>query len=246
MPRYKLTIEYDGGLFHGWQRQAGIPTVQASVESAIEKFCGQFKTVYCSGRTDTGVHAFGQVAHVDLPKAYATHAVRGAINHFLENVPIVIRNVEEVDEDFHARFSSKARVYCYKIVNRPSPLAIDKERAWHVFRKLDVRKMHEAAQILVGHHDFSSFRGKDCQSSSPMKTLEILDVICAENDEIHIHAKSRSFLHHQVRNMVGTLEWVGAGKWDPAKVKEVLQAKDRKAAGPTAPAHGLYFIRVEY
>jgi tRNA pseudouridine38-40 synthase len=245
MQRYKLTIEYDGTHFHGWQRQDGLPTVQAEVEKAISALSGEEKTIHCSGRTDAGVHALGQVAHVDLARRFEPFELRNGLNHFLRDSGVVVCYVEIVSEDFHARFSSKKRRYHYRILNRPFPLALQKERAWHVVKPLDAVKMQEAANHLIGCHDFSTFRAAECQGMSPVKTLEKLDVN-RDGEQINITAVSKSFLHHQVRNMVGTLKLVGEGKWQPGDVKQALEARDRRAGGPTAPAHGLYFVCVDY
>ncbi|MGB0934978.1 MAG: tRNA pseudouridine(38-40) synthase TruA [Alphaproteobacteria bacterium] len=245
MQRYKLTIEYDGTPFVGWQYQPGLPTVQGELEKALQLFMNQKITSYASGRTDTGVHALGQVAHINLPKAFEANTVRKALNHFLKNQPIVIRQAEAVSEDFHARFSTKERRYIYKIINQSTPLALEQNRAWHVYQPLDEIVMQEAANHLVGHHDFSSFRCAECQGKSPMKTLDQLDVN-RQGSLITITARSRSFLHHQVRNMVGTLSLAGRGKWTADDVRVALEAKDRRAGGPTAPPYGLYFVEAVY
>ncbi len=245
MPRYKLTLEYDGGPFRGWQRQANGPSVQAALEAAVEAFCGERVTAVAAGRTDSGVHATGQVVHLDLAREWAPERVQDALNHHLGPNPIAVLRVEAVGEAFHARFSAKLRTYRYLIVNRRAPPALLRGRAWHVSRPLDAEMMHEAAQILVGRHDFTSFRAALCQARSPVKTLDRL-VVLRHGDEIEITAEARSFLHHQVRNMVGTLKLVGEGKWRIADVEAALHARDRAAAGPTAPAHGLYLTRVTY
>ncbi len=243
MARFKLTLEYDGTPFAGWQRQTGVLTVQESLEDAFADLLGEPTTVWGSGRTDAGVHAKGQVAHVDIAKPYKTFAIQGAINKRLRHVPISLLNVEEVPSDFHARFSATARVYEYIILNRRAPSALERTRAWWVIPSLSVEAMAEAATYLLGRHDFSSFRDSHCQASSPLKTLDVLSVE-GEGSVILIKARARSFLHHQVRNIVGTLKRVGEGGWAPQKVKEILEAKDRRCAGPTAPAEGLYLTRI--
>jgi tRNA pseudouridine38-40 synthase len=243
--RYKLTLEYDGTPYVGWQRQDNGPSVQAEVEAAVEAFCGEAANVYGSGRTDAGVHALGQVAHCDIARDTDADTVRDALNYYLRKAPISILNAEPRDNDFHARFSATGRRYLYRILNQRPPPALDRSRVWWLPAALDAEAMHVAAQELVGHHDFTSFRATMCQAKSPEKTLDRLDVE-RDGDEIRITAVARSFLHHQVRNMVGTLSWVGAGKWTAADVREALAACDRSAAGPTAPAEGLYLVRVDY
>lgn len=245
MPRYKLTIEYDGTAYSGWQRQPDVPTVQGTLEEAFSEFVKTPTLIYGGGRTDAGVHATGQVAHVDLEKEYSTDAVQGAINRRIYEHPITIREVEKVPEDFHARFSATKRTYTYLILNRRAKPALEINRVWWVPAPLDHIKMHEAAQYLVGHHNFTSFRDSECQASSPYKTLDFLNVD-RQGDHIIITTQSQSFLHHQVRNMTGTLKRIGDGSWTPSKVKEILDAQDRRAAGPTAPASGLYLTGIYY
>ncbi len=245
MTRYKLTVEYDGGAFVGWQRQANGPSVQQALEEAVEKFCGETVTVEGAGRTDAGVHALGQVAHVDLEKSGDGDTVREALNFHLKPAAIAVLAAEEVADDFHARFSATTRVYCYRIVNRRPPLALGRGRAWRVGPALDAAAMHAAAQLLVGKHDFTTFRATLCQAKSPVKTLDVLDVR-RDGEEIVIAARARSFLHHQVRNMVGTLKLVGEAKWRADDVARALAARDRAAGGPTAPAEGLYLVEVIY
>ena len=245
MTRYKLTVEYDGGGFVGWQRQDNGPSVQQALEEAIHRFCGESVDCFAAGRTDAGVHALGQVVHFDLAREASADTVRDALNFHLKPAAISVLMAEAVAADFHARFSAKARLYLYRIVNRRAPLAIERGRAWLVWAPLDVGAMHEAAQLLVGHHDFSSFRASLCQADSPMKTLDVLDVTRVDT-EVRVAARARSFLHHQVRNMVGTLKLVGEGKWTKEDVARALAARDRSAAGPTAPAEGLYLTDVWY
>ncbi|MEQ8193939.1 MAG: tRNA pseudouridine(38-40) synthase TruA [Rhodospirillales bacterium] len=245
MTRYKLTLEYDGSDFVGWQRQDNGLGVQQILEDAVRGFCGETVNAYAAGRTDAGVHALGQVAHVDIEKETAADTVRDALNFHMKPRPVVILHAEAVGEDFHARFSARERAYLYRIVNRRSPLALDHKRAWWVPVALDHDAMHEAAQVLVGHHDFTSFRATQCQAQSPVKTLDALDVSRA-GEEIVIAVRARSFLHHQVRNMVGTLRLVGEGKWTVRDVKNALDARERASAGPTAPAEGLYLREVLY
>jgi tRNA pseudouridine38-40 synthase len=247
MPRVKLTLEYDGRPFVGWQRQDNGPSVQAALEAAILGYCGRACPTFAAGRTDAGVHALGQVAHVDLPRADPPATVRAAINAHLHMArqPVAVLEAEIVPDDFHARFSCLGRAYLYRIVNRPAPLALDAGRAWQVPKPLDAAAMHDAAQALVGRHDFTSFRAVACQSQSPVKTLDALTV-ARIGEDIEIRTRARSFLHHQVRNMVGTLKLVGEGKWTADDVRAALEARNRAAAGPTAPSAGLYFVQAWY
>jgi tRNA pseudouridine38-40 synthase len=245
MPRYKLTLEYDGTPFVGWQLQENGPSVAGSLAEAIERFAGERPDVSGAGRTDAGVHAFGQVAHVDLAKEWDADTVRDALNAHLRPHPIAVIAAERVADDFHARFSATARHYRYRIVNRRADLVIERERAWRVGKPLDASAMHEAAQKLVGHHDFTTFRSAECQAKSPQKTLDRFDV-ARESEDIRIEASARSFLHHQVRSMVGSLALVGEGRWRVDDLAKALEAKDRSACGPVAPAHGLYLVRVDY
>ncbi|HEX3810956.1 MAG TPA: tRNA pseudouridine(38-40) synthase TruA [Rhizomicrobium sp.] len=245
MPRFKLTVEYDGTGFVGWQRQDNGSSIQGALEEAILKLCGEQVTVHGAGRTDAGVHALGQVAHFDLAKEFAADKVRDALNHHLRPARIAVLEAEDAAPDFHARFSAKARHYRYRIVCRRAPLAIDEGRAWHVVRDLDADVMDIAAQALVGHHDFTTFRSSECQAKSPVKTLDKFTIHRAEN-EIHFDVSSRSFLHNQVRSMVGSLKLVGEGKWLASDIARALQAKDRAACGPVAPPDGLYLTRVDY
>lgn len=245
MPRFKLTIEYDGGPFVGWQRQENGPSVQAALEDAVRGYCQVSVVVHGAGRTDAGVHALGQVAHVDLPRDDNPHVVANALNAHLRPHPIAVLVAEKVNEDFHARFSAFERAYEYRILNRQARPALDQNRVWWVGPALDASAMHAAAQVLLGKHDFTSFRAAECQAESPVKTLDQLD-IARHADMIVVTARARSFLHHQVRNMVGTLKLVGEGKWTARDVAAALAARDRAAAGPTAPPEGLYLTRVKY
>ncbi|MGH6880310.1 tRNA pseudouridine(38-40) synthase TruA [Hypericibacter sp.] len=245
MTRYKLTLEYDGGPFVGWQRQSNGLSVQEALEEAIFAFCGERPNLFAAGRTDAGVHARGQVAHVDLQREADSDTVRKAINFHVKPHPVSVLAVEPVDDEFHARFSAKWRAYRYDLLNRRSPLTIDRGHVWLVNAALDVEAMAAGARHLLGHHDFTSFRSSICQAASPMKTLDVLE-IQRNGETIEIRARARSFLHHQVRNMVGTLKLVGEGKWTPDDVAKALAAKDRSAAGPTAPPDGLYLMEVGY
>jgi tRNA pseudouridine38-40 synthase len=245
MPRYKLVVEYDGRAFVGWQWQENGRGVQQAVEEAIARFAGHAVRVQCAGRTDAGVHATRQVIHADLDKAWRTDTVRDAANAHLRPEPVVILSAAEVDDDFDARHSAVKRHYLYRILNRRSPPALEAGRVWHVARRLDAEAMHEAAQSLLGRHDFTTFRSSDCQAKSPLRTLDRLDVERI-SDEIRVFASARSFLHHQVRSMVGTLERVGAGQWPVERVAAALAARDRAACGPMAPAAGLYLVGVDY
>lgn len=245
MPRYKVIIEYFGEGFAGFQRQANYISIQEALEIAIEKISKEPTTIYAAGRTDAGVHAFGQVIHFDLTKHYEPYVVTRALNHFLRPFRICAVKSEIVNEDFHARFSAKARHYTYIIKNREGNLAIDRGRAWHVKTKLNIEAMNLGASYLIGQHDFSSFRALSCQAKSPVKTLTNITV---EHilDEVRIAVSAPSFLHHMVRNIVGTLVLVGSSKWSPEDIKISLEAKNRSSAGPTAPACGLYFMKVDY
>jgi tRNA pseudouridine38-40 synthase len=245
MHRYKLTLEYDGGPFCGWQRQADQPSVQQAVEQAVVAFCGEQVTAYAAGRTDAGVHALGQVVHLDLARVVGLDTLRNALNYHLRPHPIVVLEAAEAAPDFHARFSAQARHYRYLIVNRPVPLALERGHAWFVPGRLDAEVMHEAASRLVGQHDFSSFRSALCQAKSPIKTLDAISV-SRRGAQVEIGVRARSFLHHQVRNMVGTLKLIGQRRWPVEQIEAVLEARTRAAAGPTAPACGLYLVRVDY
>jgi tRNA pseudouridine38-40 synthase len=245
MPRYKLILEYDGTPFVGWQLQDNGPSVQGRLAQAIKAFSGEETSPRGAGRTDAGVHAQGQVAHFDLTKDWPTDKVRDALNAQLRPDPVSVLACEGAASDFDARFSALARHYLYRIVNRRSPLALERDRAWRVVQKLDAAAMHDAAQVLVGHHDFSTFRSAECQAASPVKTLDRLTV-SREGEEIRIEASARSFLHNQVRSMVGSLKLVGEGKWRAGDLEQALAARDRAACGPVAPACGLYLVKVDY
>ena len=245
MTRWKITIEYDGGGFVGWQRQENGLSVQQTLEQAVQRFAREDVSLIAAGRTDSGVHALGQVAHFDLEKQTDAATVRDALNYHCRPHPVAVLAAEAVDADFHARFSAKSRHYLYRILNRHTPPILDAGRVWHVTAQLDAAAMHEAAQALVGKHDFSSFRAAACQADSPVKTLDALDV-ARVGAEIHLTVSARSFLHNQVRILTGTLKLVGEGKWDKADPRRALEARDRTAAGPTAPAVGLYLTRVGY
>jgi tRNA pseudouridine38-40 synthase len=245
MPRYKLTLEYDGTGLVGWQKQPNGPSVQEILETAFERFCGEQVLVAGAGRTDAGVHALGQAAHVDLPRAYPPDEIRGAVNHHIGGENVAVLAVEPVADGFDARRSARGRHYTYLLVNRRAPLTLERGRAWHVGAPLDADAMHGAAQLLVGHHDFTTFRDSLCQAKSPVKTLDELSVV-REGERIRVTARARSFLHHQVRNMVGTLKLVGLGKWSAADLRTALEARDRRRGGPTAPPDGLYLVNVIY
>ncbi len=245
MPRYKLTIEYDGTPFVGWQLQDNGPSVQGVLIDAIAAFAGERAALAGAGRTDAGVHALGQVAHIDLAKDWDGDTVRDAINAHLRPHPIAVLAAEQVAESFDARFSATKRHYLYRISNRRADLALEQNRAWRVPRPLDCAAMHEAAQRLVGRHDFTTFRAAECQAKSPMKTLDRLDV-ARDGDDVRVTASARSFLQHQVRSMVGSLVHVGEGKWSADDLATALAARDRAACGQVAPPQGLYLVRVEY
>lgn len=245
MTRFALTLEFDGGPFFGLQRQSHGPSVQQAVEEAIHAFTGEDVRMHSAGRTDSGVHALGMVSHVDIEKHFEAFRLSEAINAHLRPHPIAVVQCEEKPDDWHARFSCIGRAYEYRIVNRRAPLTLDKGKAWLVTRPLDADAMHEAAQHLVGRHDFTTFRSVHCQANDPVKTLDQLDV-SREGENVVVRAAARSFLHHQVRSMVGTLSLVGLGQWRPDQVREVLEAKDRQQLGLNAPPDGLYFMRAIY
>jgi len=245
MPRFRLLIEYDGRPFVGWQRQDNGPSVQQALEEAAERLCGQAVRLHAAGRTDSGVHALGMVAHADIPKHLPDGKMADALNAHLRPAPVAVLAAEGVDDAFHARFSCIERRYLYRILTRRAGPALDRDRVWWNPRPLDAEAMHAAAQRLVGHHDFTSFRAGECQADSPLRTLDALDV-ARVGAEVHVTARARSFLHHQVRNMVGSLALVGVGKWRADDLSAALAARDRAAAGPTAPACGLYFLAARY
>lgn len=254
MTRWRLLIEYDGQKFSGWQRQDHAPSVQGAIEGAIEKLTQQKITIFVAGRTDSGVHARGQVAHVDLPefaKPMRGFEVAKAINALLRPHAVSILRAEIVPDDFHARYHATNKLYEYRMLNRSGFLALEKGRVWHCKKPLDIAAMQEAARHLIGHHDFSTFRDSECQAKSPMRTLDRAEIMVRGNyedqgAEIIFATEARSFLHHMVRNMVGTLVMVGEGKWSPQDVKDALEAKDRRKGGVTAPPDGLYLMRVDY
>lgn len=245
MPRYRLTIEYDGTPFFGWQSQAGGEAVQDHVARSVFKATGETVSVRGAGRTDSGVHALGQVAHFDLVADWKPDRLREALNFHLKPEPVAVLEAAVADPEFDARFSATARHYRYRILNRRAPPTIDVDRVWWVAIELDEGAMHEAAQVLVGHHDFTTFRATSCQAKSPVKTLDRLDV-ARVGQEIQVTASARSFLHNQVRSMVGSLKLVGEGKWSGADLRAALEARHRPACGPVAPAAGLYLTKVDY
>lgn len=245
MTRFRLTVEYDGRPFMGWQRQPHGPSVQAAIEEAILGITGAEAVVHGAGRTDAGVHAEAMAAHVDLDTALTPFRLMEGINAKLRPVPVAVLACESVAEDWHARFSCIGRSYAFRIVNRRAPLALDAGRAWRIGQRLDAEAMHDAAQILLGRHDFTTFRSAHCQAESPVKTLDRLDVR-RFGDEIEIVAEARSFLHHQVRSMVGCLALVGQGKWSANDLKQALEARDRAELGHNAPPDGLYFVAARY
>jgi tRNA pseudouridine38-40 synthase len=247
VPRYRLDIEYDGSGYSGWQRQAGQHSVQAAIEAAILGFSGEEISLRGAGRTDAGVHALGQVAHCDLAREWPGDTVRDAVNAHLRMAGerVAILAAAAVEDSFDARFSATARHYLYRIVNRRAPLAVDAGHAWHVAVALDADAMQLAANELLGRHDFTTFRSAQCQAKSPVRTLDRLEVR-RQGDRLDIRASARSFLHNQVRSMVGTLKRVGEGAWDPDDVGAALAARDRAACGPVAPPDGLYLVKVDY
>lgn len=245
MPRYKLVIEYDGTLFSGWQRQINGPSVQQSVEESVEAFCGHPVRLHCAGRTDAGVHATHQVAHVDLDREWREDVVRDATNARLKQLPVAVLSAQRVPDDFDARISARRRYYFYRILDRRAQPALDRNRLWHVPVRLDHEAMDRSAKALLGHHDFTTFRAAECQANSPMRTLDRCDVV-REGDEIVVYVNARSFLHHQVRSIVGCLKMVGMGRWPERKIGQVLAARDRSQCAALAPSAGLYLAGVDY
>ena len=245
MTRYKLTVEYNGTAFHGWQEQNGLKSIQSTIQNAIMQFSGEKIIIYGAGRTDAGVHAIGQIAHFDLIKSMTAKSLLSALNHFLQHDMISITTLEEVDDNFHARFSAKSRSYIYKIFNRNAPLTIDKNYAWHIKENLDIQLMQEASDCLIGTHDFASFRSSRCQAQTSIKSINTIRFSHLDS-RIEMFINAKSFLHNQVRIIIGTLRKIGNHTWHPSKVQEVLKAKNRCTAGQTAPPHGLYLHSVEY
>jgi len=246
MPRYRVTLEYDGTPFVGWQMQAEGQSVQGVLAHAAAKLCGAPVSIRGAGRTDAGVHAAGQVAHFDLSRRYPADTVRNALNFHLKPHPVAVLDCAEVGDDFDARFSATARHYRYRLLPRPAPPALARHRVWWLPHGVDAQRMHDAAQVLVGRHDFTTFRAAGCQAKSPVKTLDVLDVSTRDDGEIWIEASARSFLHSQVRSLVGSLKLVGEGRWGREDLRRALEARHRAACGPVAPAAGLYLMRVDY
>ncbi|WP_426011095.1 tRNA pseudouridine(38-40) synthase TruA [Caulobacter sp. DWR2-3-1b2] len=245
MPRYRLTIEYDGRPYNGFQAQAALPSVQGAIETAVKAFCGQEIRIAAAGRTDTGVHATAQVVHLDLERDWPAQTVVNALNAHLAREAVSVLDAVVVTGDWHARFSAVERRYLYRILNRPAPPALEAGKVWHVKKLIDAEAMQAAARHLVGLHDFTTFRDMACQAKSPLKTLDVARV-SRVGDEVHLVFEARSFLHRQVRSMTGTLAEVGIGRWSAQDVREALEAKDRTACGPVAPADGLYLTGVGY
>lgn len=249
MPRYALKIEYDGGPFSGWQRQADQPSVQEAVEQALARLEVGIPSIAAAGRTDAGVHALGQVAHCDMGKTWDPFRLSEALNYHLKPNPVAVTACVEVDDGWHARFSAVERRYLYRIIQRRAPLVHDRGRAWRVQTKLNADAMREGASFLVGRHDFTTFRSTMCQAKSPVKTMDEITIDTRETSaetEVRVSLRARSFLHNQVRSIVGTLERVGAGAWNPGRVGEALEARDRAACGPVAPPEGLFLTGVSY
>lgn len=245
MTRWKVTLEYDGAGFSGWQRQAGQMSVQQAIEEAVEAFCGERVAVMGAGRTDAGVHALAQVAHFDLQREYPPHTVRDAINFHLKPHPVAILEAEPVSADFDARRSAVSRAYLYRIENRRARAVLDRGRVWHVPTPLDAEAMNAAAQLFVGRHDFSAFRAAECQAASPVRTIDSI-AVTRSGSEIRLNVRARSFLHNQVRILTGTLKLVGEGRWSERQVAVALASRDRSHGGPTAPPFGLYLTGVVY
>ncbi|WP_222183300.1 tRNA pseudouridine(38-40) synthase TruA [Geminicoccus harenae] len=245
MPRYALVLEYDGRPFVGWQRQDNGPSVQAALALAIQRFCGESPDLVAAGRTDAGVHASGQVVHLDLARTLDPGRMRDALNHHLRPAPVAVLEVRPVPDDFHARFNATARAYRYRILTRRAPPTLERGLVWHHPHRLNAALMHDAGQLLVGRHDFTSFRATACQSRSPLKSIDLLHVR-RRGEHVELYVRARSFLHHQVRNIVGSLALVGAGRQPLGWIAQVLAARDRTAAGPTAPPDGLCLVEVRY
>lgn len=245
MTRWRLSIEYDGGPFMGWQRQDHGPSVQQAMEEALQRMTGEQAAVHAAGRTDAGVHALAMSAHIDIEREVTAHRLREGLNALVRPSPIAVLSAEPVADDWHARFSCTGRRYLYRILNRRAPPALERGKLWHIGVDLDAAAMRDAAALLVGRHDFTTFRSVHCQSDSPVKTLDRLDVESV-GEEIHIHASARSFLHHQVRSMVGCLALVGRGQWTVHQMHDALEARDRSALGFNAPPDGLYFVEARY
>jgi tRNA pseudouridine38-40 synthase len=243
--RWRLTIEFDGGPFMGWQRQDHGPSVQQTLEEALERMTGERAAFTAAGRTDAGVHAIAMPVHVEVAKTMTAHRLREGLNALVRPQPISVLDVEQVADDWHARFSCRGRSYIYRILNRRAPPALDRGRVWHIPVLLDAEAMAQGTKLLIGKHDFTTFRSVQCQSDSPVKTLDRLEVSRA-GEEIHVEAAARSFLHHQVRSMVGCLALVGRGQWSPEDIGKALEARDRAALGLNAPPHGLYFAGAIY
>jgi len=249
MPRFALKIEYDGGPFAGWQRQANLPSVQGAIEAALAKLEPGPHTLAAAGRTDAGVHAMAQVAHIDLHKNWDAFRLGEALNWYLKPLPVAVLCVARVPDDFHARFSAQERRYQFRLITRRAPVTFERGRVWQVLNRLEGAAMREAAAHLIGHHDFTTFRSTMCQAASPFKTLDMIEIeehAIAHGQEFRFHLRARSFLHNQVRSIVGTLERVGAGAWEPDAVRSALQARDRAACGPVCPPQGLYLAGVGY
>ena len=245
MPRYRLTVEYDGGAYCGFQAQANLPTIQASIEAAILAFTGEVIRIQAAGRTDTGVHALGQVIHVALSRDWPAEVGMKATTAHLTPQPIAVIEAQVAEAEFSARFSALGRRYLYRVLNRPGPAALDRGHVWHIRQPMDLGPMNDAAEFLIGLHDFTTFRDAACQSKSPVKTLDVARVSRVDN-EVHFEFEARSFLHRQVRSMVGSLAQVGLRRWKPADLRKALEACDRSACGPVAPADGLYLVSVDY
>jgi len=245
MPRYRLIIEYDGTPFVGWQRQDNGPSVQAALEAALAALSGESPTLFGAGRTDAGVHALAQVAHFDLSKSWPCDTLRDGLNFHLKPAPVSVLGADAVGDDFDARFSATRRHYLYRIINRRAPLALERERAWRVTRPLDEGAMNDAARAVLGKHDFTTFRSVHCQAGSALRTLDVL-AVTRTGDGLEIRAEARSFLHNQVRSLVGTLKLIGEGRWPVEAMAEALDARDRARCGALAPPHGLYLAGVDY